>query len=250
MIYAANNVSFSVLAVDEMSRHRVDLIKTSLRPVMEMTFEVFGVVQSGRSMGKAVIHMNPQAKVPRAIPTTTTKRFPANATYVIAGGLGGLGCSAARWMGARYLILLSRSGAMTSASQALLQELADKGVRVNTPKCEVTSLDALSTAFKECSESSARSSDNSLGAHQVIVGLLTPAQLQAQGIDPPYWLFNRGIFKGLPQHTTDMKSSTSTQPTGDTDLHYAFRKVDSAAAAIALVTEGLVQKLARALGWQ
>lgn len=134
----------------------------------------------------------------------------------------------------KYTKIQQRVPGMTQVSQAEFHAILERYCGLAIPSHE--------------SEPSAQSSDNSIGAHQVIVGLLTPAQLQAQGIDPPHWLLDRGIFKSLPQNATDIKSSTSTQPTGDTDLQNAFRKADSATVAIALVTEGLVQKLARALG--
>jgi acyl transferase domain-containing protein/NADPH:quinone reductase-like Zn-dependent oxidoreductase/ubiquinone/menaquinone biosynthesis C-methylase UbiE len=69
--------------------------------------------------------------------------FPSNASYIIAGGLGGLGRSFARWMasrGARYLILLSRSGPQTSAAYDLLEELKQKGVTVATPMVDISDL--------------------------------------------------------------------------------------------------------------
>lgn len=69
--------------------------------------------------------------------------LPATATYLIAGGLGGLGRSFARWLvhrGARNLILLSRSGAKGHGSEAdsLILELQQKGVRVETPAVDIS----------------------------------------------------------------------------------------------------------------
>lgn len=75
-----------------------------------------------------------------------------NATYLIAGGLGGLGRSAARWMasrGAKNLMLLSRSGPSSSAASDLLKELKGRGVNVATPKCDVSCSESLSTALKQ-----------------------------------------------------------------------------------------------------
>ena len=77
--------------------------------------------------------------------------FSANATYVIAGGLGGLGRSIARWMvarGARHLILLSRSGPSGSAAAALLEELMSKGAQIETPLCDVSDVESLEKVLK------------------------------------------------------------------------------------------------------
>lgn len=62
--------------------------------------------------------------------------LPTDATYVIAGGLGGLGRGVARWMvhlGARNLILLSRKGAREQAAIDLVEELRALGAHVEAP---------------------------------------------------------------------------------------------------------------------
>lgn len=81
--------------------------------------------------------------------------FSENSSYVIAGGLGGLGRSAARWMasrGARNLILLSRSSVRSEAAVALIEELNANGVHVEAPPCDVTYVDMLRTVLTRCVE--------------------------------------------------------------------------------------------------
>lgn len=82
--------------------------------------------------------------------------FDPNASYLIAGGLGGLGRSAAQWMasrGAKHLILLSRSGTRAEAAKTLFAKLQAMGVEVATPQCDVASSDSLSAALLACSSS-------------------------------------------------------------------------------------------------
>ncbi|KAK4107386.1 putative polyketide synthase [Canariomyces notabilis] len=78
------------------------------------------------------------------------------ATYVIAGGLGGLGRAAARWLasrGARFLILISRqSKPRTDEARALLAELAEKHVHVETPPCDVSDRAALRSVLADCAK--------------------------------------------------------------------------------------------------
>jgi NAD(P)-dependent dehydrogenase (short-subunit alcohol dehydrogenase family) len=84
-----------------------------------------------------------------------TYNFDADATYLIAGGLGGLGRSIARWMAdrnAKNLILLSRSGVQSKASQILLDDLEAKGVNVAAPPCDVTNLQALTSTLAAYSQ--------------------------------------------------------------------------------------------------
>jgi NADP-dependent 3-hydroxy acid dehydrogenase YdfG/acyl carrier protein len=89
------------------------------------------------------------------MPTKSTWNFPYDATYLIAGGLGGLGRSAARWMaskGAKNLVLLSRSGASSVSAQHLLKELSNKGVRVEAFACDVSKASRLSEVLSSISQ--------------------------------------------------------------------------------------------------
>ena len=84
--------------------------------------------------------------------TKPAYQFDQNATYVISGGLGGLGRSIARWMvgrGAKNLLLLSRSGPMREPTQRLITELKNKGVRVETPACDVGKISSLGSILRD-----------------------------------------------------------------------------------------------------
>ena len=88
-----------------------------------------------------------------------TSMFRADATYVIAGGLGSLGQSLARWMvrqGAKHLILLSRSGSKNPLASRLINELSMRGVHIETPKCEIAKRVEVEHALKLCAESNTR----------------------------------------------------------------------------------------------
>ena len=106
-------------------------LQDKIRPVQPITTypvsdveSAFRLLQSGKSIGKLVIVSNPDDQV-KAIPNRLSNSLlHSSATYVIVGGTGGLGRSIARWMtmkGARYIVLLSRSGNASSK----IQELAD-----------------------------------------------------------------------------------------------------------------------------
>jgi hypothetical protein len=78
--------------------------------------------------------------------------FESCATYVIAGGSGGIGRSVARWMvgrGARHLILLSRYGPRTQAHAEFLRELDGEHVHVETPPCDISDADSLERAMMD-----------------------------------------------------------------------------------------------------
>lgn len=54
--------------------------------------------------------------------------------------------------GARYIILLSRSGPQSTAAQTLVDELRGAGVTVRTPRCDVSCSESLAEALKQCAD--------------------------------------------------------------------------------------------------
>ena len=71
----------------------------------------------------------------------TTKLFRADASYVIVGGTGGLGRSMAYWMakgGARYLVLVSRSGGNRSDIEELIDKVKPFGTRIVVCQCDIS----------------------------------------------------------------------------------------------------------------
>lgn len=80
-------------------------------------------------------------------------KFNADASYLIAGGSGGLGRAIAKWMvdrGAKNLILPSRSGAASKAAKELIEELTARGVNIVAPKCDVASETELADVLDNC----------------------------------------------------------------------------------------------------
>ena len=59
---------------------------------------------------------------------------------MLAGGLGGLGRSIAKWMinkGAKNIVFLSRSGAKDEKAQKLIEELVSEGANISAYACDV-----------------------------------------------------------------------------------------------------------------
>lgn len=117
--------------------------------------DAFRQIQSETQVEKLVLEPHDHDVVPvlsRRIPAC---RLKSNATYVIAGGLGGLGRSVARWMagqGAKNLILLSRRGPVQDAAKQLVQELEATCDKIATPACDVTDSEALRDVIDKCLE--------------------------------------------------------------------------------------------------
>ncbi|OIW27857.1 hypothetical protein CONLIGDRAFT_619446 [Coniochaeta ligniaria NRRL 30616] len=115
--------------------------------------EAFRALQSGKSMGKIVFKPNGTDLVPIMPERPPPLRFEENASYLLAGGLGGLGRSIARWMvsrGAKSLIFLSRSGAASDAAQSLVLELEAANCSTHIFPCDVTDKASLSGVIEIC----------------------------------------------------------------------------------------------------
>ncbi|KAH9996378.1 polyketide synthase PksD [Xylariaceae sp. FL0662B] len=115
--------------------------------------DAFRYFQSGKSMGRIVIRVDSSTEVQKYLVRRRAWSFDKDATYIVAGGLGGIGRSIVKWMvtkGARYLLILSRSGIATDAAAEVVTELAKQGVTVHTPKCDTASLASLSQLLEEC----------------------------------------------------------------------------------------------------
>ena len=95
--------------------------------------------------------------VPRltAVPqNNATARPPVrdDATYLVAGGLGGLGLAAAEWLvkyGAKHLVLTSRRGATTPEAEKAVASLQAAGAEVRVVAADIADYEAMSNLFAE-----------------------------------------------------------------------------------------------------
>lgn len=113
----------------------------------------FRLLQAGKHIGKVVLSAEPEDLVQALPKTQAPYRFPEDASYVLAGGLGGLGRSMAMWMvsqGARNLIFFSRSGDKSDSAKALVKDLQELGVNVAVFACDICSKQNLEVAIAQC----------------------------------------------------------------------------------------------------
>jgi zearalenone synthase (highly reducing iterative type I polyketide synthase) len=120
--------------------------------------EVFRVMQQGRHTGKAVLSFNDaenDTRAPVFQRAADLFRLDPAATYLLVGGMGGLGRSLARSFaaaGARSIAFLSRSGDTTDEAQALMAELAAQGVTVRAYRADIANADSLRSALAYCEQ--------------------------------------------------------------------------------------------------
>lgn len=119
--------------------------------------QAFRFMQSGKHTGKLIIEFHTDDMVPVSLRSQPTYEFDRESSYLIAGGLGGIGRSIARWMvgkKARNFILLGRSDPSKYGKEttAFLKDLRARGVHVATPPCDVSDSSSLASALLECSK--------------------------------------------------------------------------------------------------
>ena len=80
----------------------------------------------------------------------------ADASYLLVGGLGGIGLEIAKWMvnmlGAKSLILISRSGIDATGAADAVAALKNPGVSITVRKCDVSDKQSLSAVLHTCAQ--------------------------------------------------------------------------------------------------
>ncbi|KAI1128976.1 hypothetical protein F5Y10DRAFT_239255 [Nemania abortiva] len=166
----AKNVTFSAVDLVHLSQSDEELIARLLKSTLGLLEQgaqhpsplhvfpasqvehAFRYLQSGKHTGRIVISVGSADIVPQRVVEKKTWRFDPQASYVIAGGFGGLGRAIINWMadrGAKHLIILSRSGPTSQAALELVSNLTAQGVAVFAPKCDASSVAELAAALEE-----------------------------------------------------------------------------------------------------
>ncbi|PTL78225.1 type I polyketide synthase [Vitiosangium sp. GDMCC 1.1324] len=129
--------------VEQMASGALKPVRHRAFPVSQVS-EAFREMAQGQHVGKLVVTLeDPELRV---APPRPGFRVRADATYLITGGLGGLGLEAARWLvghGARNLLLLGRS-AVPTAMLPELESLRAEGARVEVMRADVADARRLS----------------------------------------------------------------------------------------------------------
>lgn len=120
--------------------------------------DIFRVMQQGRHTGKAVLSFagaEDDTRAPVFQRAADLFRLDPAATYLLVGGMGGLGRSLARSFaaaGARNIVFVSRSGDGTGEAQALMAELAEEGVTVRAYRADIADAASLRAAMAQCEQ--------------------------------------------------------------------------------------------------
>ena len=102
--------------------------------------DAFRLMQTGKHLGKIAITWEGNDSVPVLRRQGKGVKLDGEASYLLVGGLGGLGRSLSNLLvdlGARHLCFLSRSGGKSDEAQKLIQSLEKVGVQTRIICCDV-----------------------------------------------------------------------------------------------------------------
>jgi len=165
------NVTFASIDLTVIFRHRKPLGAAALNSVMDLLREnkvheispittypvsqiedAFRVMQAGKHLGKLIITAGADDLVKVLPKSEETLQLPADASYLLVGGLGGLGRATSAWLaehGAKNLIFVSRSGTSKPEAAALVESLEKNAVNVAVLRCDVSDYEKLSAGVHD-----------------------------------------------------------------------------------------------------
>lgn len=121
--------------------HRISKVEEALR-----------IMQTGRHMGKLVAVAEPN-EIVQALPKDTSKNLlHPDASYLLVGGLGGIGRATALWMvdhGAKNLIFANRRGLASQEAKDTVKDLEAKGATAAVYSCDVSKSEAVAGLVAE-----------------------------------------------------------------------------------------------------
>ncbi|UKZ71288.1 putative secondary metabolism biosynthetic enzyme [Trichoderma atroviride] len=166
-----SNRSFHGIDMSQMAVERPDMCKEilqqfnkyyeqgAIKPISPMKrfeatdiIEAFRYMQKGQHVGKIVVSMPTDGSKLQVAAKPHTAKFKSDKTYLLVGGLGGIGKSVSNWMvqnGARYIMYLSRSAGESDQDERFVQEIEAQGCAVQAIKGSVTSLQDVCRAVKQ-----------------------------------------------------------------------------------------------------
>jgi NADPH:quinone reductase-like Zn-dependent oxidoreductase len=139
----------------EVMRLARDGVVVPVKPIT--TFDVadiektYRLMQAGKHMGKIVLSMETEQLVP-VMPRSPSAKLRPDSTYLIVGGLGGIGRSICLWMathGARNILILSRRKDTSDSTALFLSELEKLGCTAEVCSCDIADESSLAECLKE-----------------------------------------------------------------------------------------------------
>jgi len=166
-----NNISYFGIDADQLMSERPQLTRRLFGELMSLfadgvlkplpfrafpadeVVDAFRYMQQSKQIGKVVVSF--RGGVPTGVPRkadAATLALPADASYLVTGGLGGFGLKTAQWLaskGARHIVLLGRRGMASPEAKAAVSALEASGIEVRVHACDVTRRKALADVLRD-----------------------------------------------------------------------------------------------------
>ncbi|PKX89349.1 putative polyketide synthase [Aspergillus novofumigatus IBT 16806] len=154
-----NAVSFATLDINKLLRDKPTLLYKTWGDVMRMfraghirgsnasaAYSISDMLDAlnalrSKDLDSIIIAAKPEDLVKVIVPKPQAALLHPDASYILVGGLGGIGRATALWMadnGARTLIFVNRSGPSSQAAQETARDLKQKGVRAIVHACDIS----------------------------------------------------------------------------------------------------------------
>ena len=120
----------------------------------DQTRDAFRFMQQGKHIGKVVVEYGDRPTEVRPGESGPAS-FREDATYWIAGGLGGFGLQIARWMvdrGAGNLVLSGRREVPSPEAKEMISELKSRGANVVVMRADITDADDVRSVLRSIDE--------------------------------------------------------------------------------------------------
>ncbi|KAM3075032.1 hypothetical protein ACMFMF_005715 [Clarireedia jacksonii] len=119
------------------------------------TANAFRYMSTGQHIGKMVLDMSGSTNIKVTFSDYGQHPVRGSGTYIIAGGLGGIGREICRWMAKQdpvNLVVFSRSKTPSSAAQDLAIEVQKYGATLHIMTCDVGDETQVRTAIEKCKQ--------------------------------------------------------------------------------------------------
>ncbi|QLE45892.1 SDR family NAD(P)-dependent oxidoreductase (plasmid) [Nostoc sp. C052] len=165
------DVAYKVIDLVRVSQEQPELIQSMLQELVEQfesellqppPIKIFSIqevvnayryMQQAKHIGKIVISLSSEVLEVKNL--AFTDKLHGDSTYLITGGLGGLGLLVARWLveqGAKNLVLVGRRD-VQDVNQTQLQALEQAGAKVVIAQADVSDMTAMQQLFSEIAQS-------------------------------------------------------------------------------------------------
>ncbi|WAO96249.1 Carrier domain-containing protein [Fusarium falciforme] len=140
----------------ELIRKSIQLFEDGLiEPIGSAVFEAVDIEKAFRQLrdehvDNVVVRIPTDASTLSTTPRYTKLRMRSDASYLLTGGMGGLGVGISRWLverGARSLVFLSRSAGQKPKDEAFIRELESCGCSVVTVAGQAQSMEDVQRAI-------------------------------------------------------------------------------------------------------